>query len=148
MPQNAFSLWTHELLVSQKVTQRHFFPTLHPLSLVISATATAVAFVLLHNSRFNSHCYTQCETTPTQKSAWKWCCDLLWFPPQKITKRIHSCKPASLNHPIPSWGSSALLLHFRPGLLLPSCELFPLLPHFRPISTPSCWSFIPLVTSF
>ena len=31
-----------------------------------------VAFVLLCNSRFNFHCYTQCESTPTQKSARKW----------------------------------------------------------------------------
>ena len=44
----------------QKMTQRHFFPpTFHPLSLVIFATATVVAFVLLHNSRFNFHCYIQ-----------------------------------------------------------------------------------------
>ena len=31
-----------------------------------------VAFVLLRNSRFNFHCYTQRETTPTEKSARKW----------------------------------------------------------------------------
>ena len=41
--------------------QRHFFPTLHPLSPVIFATTTVVAFVLLCNSRFNFHCYTQHE---------------------------------------------------------------------------------------
>ena len=35
------------------------------------ATATVLAFVLLHDSRFNFHCYTQCEATPTQKSARK-----------------------------------------------------------------------------
>ena len=33
---------------------------------------TVLAFVLLRNSRFNFHCYTQCEATPTQKSARKW----------------------------------------------------------------------------
>ena len=44
-----------------------FSPTLHPLSPVIFATATVVAFVLLRNSRFNFHCYPQRETTPTQK---------------------------------------------------------------------------------
>ena len=44
-----------------------FFPTLHPLSPVIFETATVVAFVLLHNSRFNFHYYTQREATPTQK---------------------------------------------------------------------------------
>ena len=41
--------------------QRHFFSTLHPLSTVIFATATVVAFVLLRDSRFNFHCYTQRE---------------------------------------------------------------------------------------
>ena len=71
MPQNAFFLQTRDLLVSQKMTQRHFFPTLHPLSTVIFATATVLAFVLLRDSRFNFHCYTQREATPTQKSARK-----------------------------------------------------------------------------
>ena len=77
-----------------------FFPTLHPLSTVIFATATVVAFVLLRNSRFNFHSYTQREATPTQKSDRKWRCDLLQLLARKITKGIHSCKPASLNSPI------------------------------------------------
>ena len=51
--------------------QRHFFSTLHPLSTVIFAIATVLAFVLLHDSRFNFHCYTQREATPTQKLARK-----------------------------------------------------------------------------
>ena len=55
----------------KKTMQRHFFSTLHPLSTVIFATATVLAFVLLRNSRFNFHCYTQREATPTQKSARK-----------------------------------------------------------------------------
>ena len=46
-----------------------FFP--HPLSTVIFATATVLAFVLLRGSRFNFHCYTQREATPTQKLARK-----------------------------------------------------------------------------
>ena len=71
MPQNAFFLQTRDLLVSQKMMQRHFFSTLHPLSMVIFATATVLAFVLLRDSRFNFHCYTQREATPTQKSAQK-----------------------------------------------------------------------------
>ena len=71
MPQNAFFLWTRDLLVSQKTTQRHFIFTLHPLSTVFFATATVLAFVLLRNSSFNFHCYTQCEATPTQKLARK-----------------------------------------------------------------------------
>ena len=77
-----------------------FFYTLHSLSLVIFATATVAAFVLLRNSRFNFHCYTQREATPTQKSAWKWCCDPSRLLAWKITKGIHSCKPASLNCPV------------------------------------------------
>ena len=68
MPQNTFFLRTRDLLVSQKFTQRHFFSTLYPLSMVIFATATVLAFVLLRDSRFNFHCYTQREATPTQKS--------------------------------------------------------------------------------
>ena len=51
--------------------QRHFIFTLHPLSTVIFATATVLAFLLLRNSSFNFHCYTQREATPTQKSARK-----------------------------------------------------------------------------
>ena len=103
MPQNAFFLQTRDLLVSQKMMQKPFFSTLHPLSMVIFATATVLAFVLLHNSRFNFHCYTQCEAMPTQKSAQKWCCDLSWLLARKITKGIHLCKPASLNCPIQWW---------------------------------------------
>ena len=35
------------------------------------ATATVVAFIPFRDSRFNFHCYTQREATPTQKSARK-----------------------------------------------------------------------------
>ena len=62
-------LRTRDLLISPKTTQTHFLFTLHPLSTVIFATATVLAFVLLRNSNFNFHCYTQREATPTQKSA-------------------------------------------------------------------------------
>ena len=64
----------YELVIfwsAKKTTQRHFFPTLHPLSTVIFATAMVLAFVLRHESRFNFHCYTQSEATPTQKLARK-----------------------------------------------------------------------------
>ena len=71
MPQNAFFLRTRDLLVSQKMTQRHFISTLYPFSTVIFATATVLAFVLLRDSRFNFHCYTQREATLTQRSARK-----------------------------------------------------------------------------
>ena len=55
-----------------KTRQRHFFSTLHPLSPIIFATATVVAFVLLRKSRFSFHslpsrflsrrCFTLCTT--------------------------------------------------------------------------------------
>ena len=74
-----FILRTRDLLVSKKEKEKKkkkkarlkhtFFPTLYPLSTVIFATATVLAFVLLRDSRFNLHCYTQREATPTQKSA-------------------------------------------------------------------------------
>ena len=100
MPQNAYFLRTRDLLVSPKTTQRHFFSTLHPLSTVIFATATVLAFVLLCDSRLNFHCYTQREATPTQKLARKCAATSRDFSvARKITKRIHSSKPASLNRP-------------------------------------------------
>ena len=103
MPQHAFFPRTRDLLVSQKTTQRHFFSTLHPLSPVIFATATVVAFVLLRNSRLKFHCYTQREVTPTQKSARKWRCDLSRLLARKITKGIYSCQPASPDRKRGSW---------------------------------------------
>ena len=69
-PQNLFFPRTRDLLVNRKTTQRHFFSILHHLSFVIFANAAAVVAFL--NSRFNVHCYKQCEPKPTQKSAWKW----------------------------------------------------------------------------
>ena len=60
----------YELVIfwsAKKQRKDTFFPTLHPLSTVIFATATVVAFVLLRNYRFNFYCYTQREATPTQK---------------------------------------------------------------------------------
>ena len=82
------------------MSQRHFFSHLPSPFPVIFATATVLAFVLLRNSRFNCHCYTQREATPTQKSARKRHSDLSRLLARKITKGIHSCKPASLNRPI------------------------------------------------
>ena len=58
-----------------------------------------VEFVLLRSYRFNIYCYAQREATPTQKSARKGRCDLSRLLARKITKGIHSCKPASLNRP-------------------------------------------------
>ena len=42
-----------------------------PQNDTIFATATVMAFVLLRNSMFNFHCYTQREAMPTQKLARK-----------------------------------------------------------------------------
>ena len=56
-----------------KTMQGHFyFRIFYHLSLVIFACATEMAFVLLHNSTFNFHCYTHRQPTPTQRSAQKW----------------------------------------------------------------------------
>ena len=101
MPQNAFFFYELAIFWSAKKRRRHFLSTLHPLSTVIFATARVLAFVLLRDSRFNFHCYTQREATPTQKPARKLRCDLSRrLLARKITKRIHSSKPASLNRPI------------------------------------------------
>ena len=61
---------THSLiLASQATMQRHFLSILHHLSPAILANTTVVALLLLPNSRFHCHFYTQHEPTPTQKSA-------------------------------------------------------------------------------
>ena len=39
---------------------------------IFGVSTTVLAFVLLCNTRFNFHCYTQRGPTPTQKSARKW----------------------------------------------------------------------------
>ena len=71
MPQNAFFSTNSRSSGQPKNDAKTLFSTLHPLSTVIFATATVLAFVLLRDSRFNFHCYTQREATPTQKSARK-----------------------------------------------------------------------------
>ena len=115
MPQNAFFSPTNSRSSGQpKIDAKTlFFPTLHPLSPVIFATATVVALVLLRNSVFSFHCYTQREATPTQKSARKRRCDLSRLLARKITKGIHSCKPASPNRPIGSIHQQATIPHKR-----------------------------------
>ena len=88
MQKNAISPWTCDA--------KTHLSTLYHLSPAIFANATVVALVLLSNSRFNFHYYTQCEPTPTQTLAWKWQLQYFETLAQKITKGIHSCKPASL----------------------------------------------------
>ena len=102
MPQNA-SMWSRSSGQPKNDEKTLFFSflfTLHPLSPVIFATATVVAFVLFRNSRFSFHCYIQREATPPRRSARKWRCDLSRLLARKITKGTHSCKPASLYRPI------------------------------------------------
>ena len=57
---------------SAKKQCRHFVSILHHPSPVFLENTTAAAFVLLCSSRFNFHCYTQHEATPTQKLARQW----------------------------------------------------------------------------
>ena len=103
---------SRDLVVSQKKKKkekRHFFS--HPPSLFPGnfCNCNRMAFGLLRNSRFNFHYYTHREAASIQRSARKWRCDLSRFLARKITKGIHSCKPASLNRPI---GCPKTLLFF------------------------------------
>ena len=98
-PQNAFFTTNSWSSGQPKNDADTSFPPSIPFPLVIFSTATVVAFVLLRNPRFNFHCYIQREAMPTQKSARKWRCDLSQLLAQKITKGIHTCKPASLHRP-------------------------------------------------
>ena len=113
-----FSPRTRDLLVSRKTMQRHFFPTIHHLSRVILA-ATTVVFVFLGNSKLKFHCYTQREkqrlprNRPGSDS-----CDLSRRLARKITKGIHSRKPASLNRLI----DMAIKQTLKQELLLALCR--------------------------
>ena len=64
MAKNVFITWTRDLLVSRKTMWRHFFLFSITFPPVIFANASIMAFLLLHNSTFNFHCYPQCEATP------------------------------------------------------------------------------------
>ena len=103
MPQNAFFFSKLAIFWSAKKWRKDpFFPTHHPLSTVIFATATVLAFVLLRDSRFNFHHYTQREATPTQKSARKCTATSRNF----LRERLQSAfKPALPN--IPNFGGNA-----------------------------------------
>ena len=74
-PNNAFFPRTHNLPVSRETTQT-LFP-LHPPSPVPCSSCKERQFWHLYcfvrsSTRFKSHGYTQCDPTPTQKSARKW----------------------------------------------------------------------------
>ena len=65
-------IFFHELAsfwLAEKRCKDTFFSILNHLSTVIFANAAIIAFLLLCNSTFNFHCYTQREATSIQKSA-------------------------------------------------------------------------------
>ena len=70
---------------------------LHTITLILLIYQISNMHIPRLFSKLNGFCYTQCEATATQKSARKWRCDLSRLLARKITKGIHSCKPASLN---------------------------------------------------
>ena len=122
------------------------FSTLHPLSMVIFATATVVAFVLLHDSRFNCHCYTLAWSNAYSEISLEVHCDLSRLLVWKITKRIHSSTPALLNRPTVYAELALLLFQLLPNhcfysvlslSLIPSCPpshhclIYTLLSHFH-----------------
>ena len=76
------------------------FSTLHPLSMVIFATATVLAFVLLRNSRLQLPLLYTAWSNAYSEIGPKVRCDVSRLLARKFTNRIHSRKPASLNHPI------------------------------------------------
>ena len=106
MPNNALFIYIStavraifSVAVSRK-TMPVFSPIHHHLSPVILANATVLAFVLLPNSRFSFHCYTQLELTAySEIGPGIGSCDLSRLLARKITKGIHSCKPTSPNGP-------------------------------------------------
>ena len=104
MPQNAFFSTNSRSSSQPKNDAKTLFA--HPPSPLPGNVynCNSAGIWLLRYSRFNFHCYTQREATPTQKSARKWRSDLSRLLARKITKGTHSCKPASLNRPI-CWAS-------------------------------------------
>ena len=78
------------------------FPTIHRgcYSTVFFSTATVLAFVLLRDSRFNFHCHTQREATPTRKSARKCAATSRDFLRERLQSAFTLANRVSLNHPI------------------------------------------------
>ena len=106
MPNNAFLFiyFSTPVRAIFSVVSRKTMPVFcpHPPSPfpVILANATVMAFVLLPNSRFSFHCYTQLELTAySETGPGIGRCDLSRVLARKITKGIHSCKPISPKRP-------------------------------------------------
>ena len=98
MPQNAFFSTNLQSSGQPKNNADTFFSTLHPLSTVIFATATVLAFVLLRDIGSVSviHSVKQRLLRNRPGSALR----PLATSCAKDYNRIHSSKPASLNRPI------------------------------------------------
>ena len=124
----------HELVIFWPAKKLHKDTFTHPPSPFPGNFCNCNSGGICTAPRFNFHCYTQHETMPIQKLAQTWRCDLSQLLAWKITKGIHSCKPASLNRPIGpchhSWVPVIGLCHTpRPlSSLMGSCH--------RPMSYP------------
>ena len=110
MLQNAFFLWTRNLPVNQKTTQRHPPSPFHGNFCNCNSTGICIAsqfyvqLPLLYTAWSNAYS----EIGPEVR------CDLSRLLARKITKRIHSSKPASLNLPTarrcrPTYGHKPVL---------------------------------------
>ena len=92
--------FSHAIMISSSAEKRckDTFP--HPPSPFLSAIfayATEVAFVPLHNSRFNFQCYAQREQKPLRNWPRSGSCNLSRLLAQKITKGIHSLTHTSFS---------------------------------------------------
>ena len=92
-----------------------FFFNLHHLSPVIFANTTVVAFLLLRRSSVNQPLL---RNRPGSGSY-----DLSRLLARKITKSIHSCKPASLNRPIVHLNNH-YHHHITYAFNIPHCKIF------------------------
>ena len=86
---------TRDLLVSRKTMQRHFFSILHHLSTFNSCSATVVVFVLLRNSSSTAIVIHSVNKRLLRNRPGRGSCDLSQLLSRKITRGIHSCKPAA-----------------------------------------------------
>ena len=96
MPQNIFFPRTRDLLVSQKTTKRHFFPPLIPFPLYflqLQQWWQLYSFAVLDSASIVIHSVKQRLLRNRPGSDPR---DLSRLLAQRITKDIHSCKPASL----------------------------------------------------
>ena len=99
-PKRIFFPRTRDLLVSQKTTQKHFFSTLNPLFPVFLQQQQwwhLYCFAIIGSTSIVIHSAKQrlLRNRPGSDAATSRDISVA----RKITKGIHSCKPASLNRP-------------------------------------------------